>query len=146
MHLKISIFSFLIVILLSTVAYAQTPGTIKASVDKNAVATGEIFVYTLKIEGGFLSPKLTMPKLDNFKIASQNQERQYVSKGHSTALVIKITCHLFAADPGSFTIEGASLTDKDKKIEAKPIIIKVTGKSLKEKIKVSPHIRKGIDI
>ena len=146
MHLRISLFSFIILIFLSTATYAQTPSTIEASVNKHKVATGEIFTYTLKIEGEFLSPKLTTPKLDNFTIASQSQQRQYTSKGNGTALTIKITYHLFAPNPGSFVIEGANVTDKNKKIEAQPIAIEATGKPLKEKIKVAPHIEKGIDI
>ncbi|MCK9615132.1 MAG: BatD family protein [Candidatus Omnitrophica bacterium] len=146
MHLRISLFRFIILIFLSTAAYAQTPSIIEASVNKHKITTGEIFTYTLKIEGEFLSPKLTIPKFDNFTIASQGQQRQYTSKGNRTTLTIKITYHLFAPNPGSFTIEGANVADKNKRIEAKPIAIEVTGKPLKEKIKVAPHIERGIDI
>lgn len=136
----------IVIIFLSQNAHAQTPGIIEASADKREVATGEIFTYTLKIEGEFLSPKLTIPKLVDFTIVSQNQQRQYTSKGIGTALMIKITYNLFASNPGNFTIEGASVTNKGKKLEAQPIAIEVTGEPLKEKIKVAPRIKKGIDI
>ncbi|MFA5008852.1 MAG: BatD family protein [Candidatus Omnitrophota bacterium] len=134
------------VIFLSQTAYAQTPAIIEVSTNKRTVKTGEIFTYTLKIEGEFHSPKLDIPKPDNFTIASQSQQRQYTSKGNGTLLIVKITYQLFATNPGTFSIKGASVTDKDKKIEAQTIVIEVTGKPLKGKTNVTPYIRKGIDI
>ena len=143
---KLSKYLLIAVIFLSQNIYAQTPGIIEASVDKRKVATGEIFTYTLKVEGEFISPKITIPKFNDFTIASQNQERQYTSKGSSTALTVKITYHLFALNPGSFTIEGASVKDKERELKAKTIVIEATGRAIKEKIKAAPHITKGIDI
>ncbi|MCK9573451.1 MAG: BatD family protein [Candidatus Omnitrophica bacterium] len=144
--LKLSNYLLITIIFLSQTIYAQAPGTIEASVDKRKVATGEIFTYTLKVDGEFISPKLTIPKFNDFTIVSQNQQRQYTSKGSNTALTVKITYHLLALNPGNFAIEGASVKDKEKELKAQTIVIEATGKAVKEKIKVAPQIEKGIDI
>ena len=143
---KLSKYLLIAVIFLSQNIYAQTPGIIEASVDKRKVATGEIFTYTLKVEGDFISPKLTIPKFNDFTIVSQNQERQYTSKGSSTALTVKITYHLFALNPGSFTIEAASVKDKEKELKTQTIVIEAAGEAIKEKVKVAPYTGKGVDL
>jgi len=134
------------IIVINVNAYALTDNAIEAKVSKSAVSTGEIFTYTLKIEGQFRSPKIELPKFENFTIASQSQQRQYTSKNGGTNLTLQATCNLFATNPGNFTIKGASLIDGGEKIETQPITVEVTGKPLEEKIKVAPSVGKGIDI
>lgn len=142
---KLYKYLLLFVFVVSVNSYAQSNNTIEATASKRVVTTGEIFTYTVKIEGEFHAPKLHLPKFNDFTIVSQNQQRQYVSKGKSTILTIKIVYGLLAANPGSFTIEGASIADKDKRIETQPIAIEVTGKPFKEN-KAAPYIERGIDI
>ncbi len=136
----------LFIIFLSTNSSAQTNEVIEATTSKRTVITGEVFTYTLKIEGEFHSPKLQLPNLADFTIVSQKQQRQYVAKGKSTMLTIKITYDLLAPNPGNFTIEGASVTSKDKRIATQPITIEVTGEALKNKNTATPRIKKGIDL
>ncbi len=135
-----------VVIFLNINAYAQTDNAVKATVNKREVATGEIFTYTLEVEGQFHSPKLRLPGFENFIIASQNQQRRYTAKGNGTFLTIKAVYNLFAPKPGSFTIGKASVTDEAKTIESQPIIIEVSGKPLEEKKKLTPYLQKGIDL
>jgi hypothetical protein len=134
------------IIVLSVNAYASTDNAIEAKVSKSAVSTGEIFTYTLKIEGQFHSPKIALPEFENFTIASQSQQRQYTSKNGGTNLTLQATYNLFATNAGNFTIKGASLIDEGKRIETQPITIEVTGKPLEEKLKVAPSIENGTDI
>jgi len=133
------------ILVLSINIYAATDNA-EAKVSKSVVSTGEIFTYTLKIEGQVRSPKIELPEFENFTIASQSQQRQYTSKNNGTNLTLQITYNLFAPNPGNFVIKGASLTDKGKRIETQPIAIEVTGKPLEEKLRAAPSLEKGIDI
>ncbi len=135
-----------LIILSNTAVYAQTEPAIEAKTDKNKVTTGETFTYTLKIEGEFNSPKLRLPAFSDFIIVSQGQKRQYIAKGNSTLLIVKVNYTLRALNPGNFVIEGASVTGKDKQAKAAPITIEVTGEPIKNKTGIAPHAKKAIDL
>lgn len=142
--LRLSSFLLLFSFILSAHSIAEE-AAIEAKVSKNTVTTGEVFTYTLKAEGSFSAPKLKLPSFDNFTIVSQGQEQRN-SRGEGLKLMVKITYYMFAANPGKFTINGASITDGNKRIETQPMTIEVTGKPLEEKSKIAPLIKKGIDI
>lgn len=127
-------------------AYAQTDSLIEAKVDKNSVQTGETFKYTLKIEGQFVSPKIQLPVFEDFTVVSTGQQRQYASKNNGTFLTLQANYSLLAINPGTFTIKGAAVIDGGKKIEAKPLVIEVTGKPLEKKSKIKPYTGKGVDL
>ena len=120
--------------------------TIVVKSDKKVVKTGEIFTYTVKIEGLFSNPSLIMPKFKDFKIISQSHSKNYSFGGGQTKTIINLTYLLFAHKPGVFVITPVILEDGDKKYESKPLTIKVKGKPLEEKKKILPYIQSGIDI
>jgi hypothetical protein len=135
-----------LILLANTAAYAQSNPTVEAKTDKNKVATGETFTYSLKIEGEFNSPKLRLPAFNDFTIVSQNQQQQYIAKNGSTILIVKANYCLRALNPGNFIIEGASVIDKDRQVKAAAIPIEVTGKPVKDKTKSAPRAKNAIDL
>jgi hypothetical protein len=120
--------------------------SVEAKVDKDKVNTGEVFTYTVKIRGEFENPELTLPKFKNFKIVSQSQSKSYSFKEGKVEIEFKLVYQLFAPNPGIFEIEEVIVKDKGRKYKSKSILIKVKGKPLKEKRKISPYIEKGINI
>jgi hypothetical protein len=118
----------------------------EAKVDKNKVETGEIFTYTLKIEGDFSSPKLALPDFRDFKIVSQNQTKSYSFKDNKARLQFNLIYHLVVAHPGTFTIKEAILEDKERKFKSNSIVVEVSGKPLEDKKKLAPYIEQGTDI
>jgi hypothetical protein len=119
---------------------------IEVEISKNKVETGEVFTYTVKIEGIFHKPHLTLPNFDDFKFVSQNQSKSVSREKEGVKRIIILKYFLFAPKPGSFKIEPATLEDKGKKYKSKAISIKVKGKPLEEKRRIQPYIDKGTNI
>ena len=119
---------------------------VEVRVDKRAVETGEVFAYTIKIEGYFFKPRLILPEFNNFKVASQSQSRNYSVKDGKTKVIVSITVFLFAQEPGVFKIAPVIVEDKERKYRSRAVKIRVGGKPLEEKKKILPYIKKGQDI
>lgn len=120
--------------------------TVKASVDKTKISTGELFTYSLLVEGVFSSLQVVPPEFKDFKIASQSQSQSYSLSGKATQITVKLSYSLYAATAGEFTIEAASVLDKGKEYKSNSIIVSVEGKPLSEKKKILPLLKKGLQI
>jgi hypothetical protein len=119
---------------------------IEAKVSKDKVTTGEVFTYTLKIEGDFISPQLVLPDFKDFIVVSQNQAQNYSLKGGKTTMESVLIYGLVAPKPGKFSIKEVSLKDKGKVLHGKSFTIEVSGEALKDKRKVQPYLERGTDI
>lgn len=134
------IFTFL----LCGFALAET--TLEVKISKDKVETGEVFTYTVKVKGNFISPKLTLPDFKNFIIISQNQGENYSLEGNTATVEYLLTYSLMAARPGVFTIKGVILKEKNKQTQTEPLSVEVIGKPLQDKRKVQPYLEQGTDI
>jgi hypothetical protein len=144
--LRLANLALVILLLFSTRCFPDDKVVMEAKVDKNKVETGEIFTYTLKIEGDFSSPKLALPDFRDFKIVSQNQTKSYSFKDNKARLQFNLIYHLVVAHPGTFTIKEAILEDKERKFKSNSIVVEVSGKPLEDKKKLAPYIEQGTDI
>lgn len=120
--------------------------SIKASVDKKEVSTGEIFHYRLEIKGKFFDPQVKLPNFKNFSVVSQVESRNYSLEGKKVILNLVWKVSLFAPNPGTFIIEPAVVFDKGKKFSSKKIQIIVHGRPLKEKQKIQPYLDNAITL
>ena len=136
----------IIIVCFFSLGFSLNSGTIEVEVDKNKVETGEVFTYTIKIEGIFRKPHLILPNFDDFKFVSQSQSKSIRQEKGEVKKVIILKYFLFASEPGSFKIEPATLEDNGKKYKSKTISIKVKGRPLEEKRKIQPYIDKGTNI
>jgi hypothetical protein len=141
----ISLF-FLLGFCLPPSGISEVNAAIEAKVSKDRVTTGEVFTYTVKIEGEFFSPKLMLPEFKNFIIVSQNQAQNYSLKGNRTIMEFVLIYGLIAPKPGVFTIERLVLEDRGRRLETKAVRIEVTGRPLEDKRKIQPYLEKGTDI
>jgi hypothetical protein len=137
---------FLCIFLSGVTAYCQETAVLEAKVNKNKVATGEIFTYTVKISGQFTSPKIKLPEFKNFIIVSRSEQRTYSAKSTGMLFEEKLILNLLCPKPGVFTIEGFNVEDKGKKLTSNSVTIEASGKPLEEKPKKPPYTGKGIDI
>jgi hypothetical protein len=138
--LLVSCFSF------TSEVFSEEATIVEAKTSKQKVNTGEIFTYTIKIEGEFTAPKLKLPEFKNFIIVSRSEQRNYTVKSGGMRFQEKLILNLLCPKPGTFTIEGFLVEDKGKKITSNPVTIEATGKPLEEKPKPLPYTGKGIDI
>ncbi len=121
--------------------------TIEAKVDKRVVETGEIFSYELKIQGEIGDASLKLPEFEGFSVLSQSQSQSYSSKGGVSKTSISLIYLLFAPEPGTFTINPATLVENEKKKhQSRAITIRVKGESLERKQKILPYIEEGIEL
>jgi len=121
---------------------AKSP--IEATVDKPSVETGEIFTYTITVEGTFKTPKLILPDFKKVGIVAQSQSRRYITVNSKRRLQTIIRFSLFARKPGTLKLGPAALEEGRRRYKTKPVVIKITGKPLDEKQKISPYIESGI--
>jgi hypothetical protein len=143
---KLSKLIILALVFITSLGLSMRNPAVAVKINKNKVATGEVFTYEIKIEGDFTKPDLKLPEFKNFKVASQSQSKSYSFKGGETKVIINITYHLFATEPGVFVIEPVIVEDQGKKYQSKAITIKVIGKPLGEGKKINPYIEKGTKI
>ncbi|UCC94814.1 MAG: BatD family protein [Candidatus Omnitrophota bacterium] len=141
-HCYIFIFCFAIFLW----GFGENAKKIEARVDKQAVETGEVFIYSLKIEGDFAGSKLTLPKFEGLKIASQQQSKNYSLETDTVKLTLNLIYHLFAPQPGMFTIEPAVIERDGREYKSKRFTIEVSGRPLEEKKKILPYIQGGTDL
>ena len=120
---------------------------IDVKTDKKNVETGEIFIYEVIVQGNLeLSAQLKLPKFKDLKVVSQNQSRNYSIKNGLAKTTIDFTYHIFAPNPGVYTIEPVTLENGKNKYQSQAITIKVSGKPLEEKKKILPYIEKGMKL
>lgn len=120
---------------------------IDVKVNKRKVETGEIFTYEIIVQGNLeSSAQLKLPEFKNFKVVSQSQSRNYSTKGGVAKTTINFSYHIFAPNPGVYTIEPAILESGENKYPSRAITIKARGKPLEEKRKILPYIEKGTNI
>lgn len=120
---------------------------IDATVDKRKVETGEIFTYEVIVQGNLdVSAKLKLPEFKDLRVVSRSQSRNYSIKSGVAKTTLNFTYHIFAPNPGVYTIEPVTLESGENKYQSRVITIKVRGKPLKEKMKILPYIKKGINL
>jgi hypothetical protein len=119
---------------------------IEVKVSKNEVSTGEIFSYDIAVEGNFSEPRLTLPKFKGLRIASQSHAKSYSFEEGKRKTIIKLGYHLFAPEPGEYTIEPVILNDGQNQHQSESITIKARGQSLSKQKKLLPFIRKGTEL
>ena len=120
---------------------------IDVKVDKRKVETGEIFTYEVIVQGNLeSSAQLKLPGFKNLRVVSQSQSRNYSIKGGRAKTTINFTYHIFAPNPGVYTIEPATLENGENKYQSRTITIKARGKPLAEKKKILPYIKKGTSL
>jgi len=143
---KLSKVIFIIAFCFSSLGLFWGDNPISVEVNKREIKTGEVFSYTIKIEGIFQKPNLNLPDFKNFNVVSQSQSKSYRQKKEGLMQTYVLKYFLFAPEAGQFTIKPAVLEDGDKTYKSKSITIKVKGKPLKEKKKILPYIEQGTDI
>ena len=120
---------------------------IDVKVNKKKVETGEIFTYEIIVQGNLeSSAQLKLPEFKDLRVVSQSQSRNYSTKSGLAKTTINFTYHIFAPNPGVFTIESATLESGENKYQSQAIVIKATGKPLEEKKKILPYIKKGTNL
>jgi len=120
--------------------------SVTAEAGKRTVKTGEVFSYTIKIEGEFEQPRIILPELKNFRIVSQSKSKRHSFKDKTETSAVKLIYFLFAPEPGAFTITPAVVEDNGKEFKSKSVTIQVKGAVLKEDKKILPYIESGIEI
>ena len=143
---NLAIFLLVSCFLFTGETFSEETTIVEAKASKTKVGTGEIFAYTIRVEGEFVSPKIKLPEFKNFIIASRSEQRKYTAKDKGMRFEEKLTLNLLCPKPGVFTIEGFSVEDNGKKLTANSVKIEATGKPLEEKTKPLPHTGTGIDI
>ena len=120
---------------------------IDVKVDKGKVETGEIFTYEVIVQGNLeSSAQLKLPEFKDLKVVSQSQSRNYSIKDRVAKTTINFTYHIFAPEPGVYTIEPVTLKSGENKYQSRAIPIKARGKPLEEKKKILPYIEKGTSL
>ncbi len=120
---------------------------IEVKVDKKKVETGEIFTYEIIVQRNLeASAQLKLPEFKDLKVVSQSQSRNYSAKDGLVKTTINFTYHIFAPNPGVFTIEPATLESGEDKYQSQAITIKASGEPLEKKKKILPYIKKGTSL
>jgi hypothetical protein len=120
--------------------------SVKIEVSKNKIETGEIFAYSITIEGEFKNPKVEIPNLDNFRIISTKKTKNFSYQKNKVKAILNITYFLLCPQPGSFTIKPVKVTEKNKTYESNSVDIIVKGEPLDKKEQLQPYIESGISI
>lgn len=104
---------------------------LNVSVDKKEVKVGETFKYQIEVKGNFrISPEIIFPKLDNFRVLSQ-QRVFNITVGKKG--LISDSKNIFILVPlkeGEFEINGVKVKLGWKEYEVPPV--RVTVKGIKE--------------
>lgn len=120
---------------------------IEVKVDKKKVETGEIFTYEVTVQGNLgASTQLKLPEFKDLKVVSRSQSRNYSIKSGLAKTTFNFTYHIFAPNPGIYTLGPVTLESEENKYQSRAITIKVRGKPLKEKMKILPYIEKGTNL
>jgi hypothetical protein len=140
-------YSTSIILLSGSVVFAQSAApTIEAKVNKDKVKTGEIFVYSLKIEGSFKNPKLSLPDFKDFQIVTQNQVQNYITEAGRVKTILSLEYRLAIPKPGKFKINAATINDSGRIFKSKIQEIEVTGEPIHKRKELPSYLNNSIDI
>lgn len=120
--------------------------SVKVEISKNKIETGEIFAYSITIEGGLENPKVEVPDLDNFRIISTKKIKNFSYQKNKVKAILNITYFLLCPQPGSFTIKPVKVIEKNKTYKSNSVDIIVRGEPLDKKEQLQPYIESGISI
>ncbi|MCF7886935.1 MAG: BatD family protein [Candidatus Omnitrophica bacterium] len=120
--------------------------SVKVEVNKNKVETGEIFSYSITVEGEFENPNLQIPNLDNFRIVSTKKTKNFLYQKNKVKAQLNITYFLLCPQPGSFIIKPVKITEKNKTYKSNSVDIIAKGEPLDKKEQLQPYIESGIEI
>ena len=135
------------IILLITLCGYTSSGPLVVDVDKTKLETGEVFTYSIAVNGEFSEDaRITPPDFSPFKIVTQNQSRNYSFHEGKMSFSVTFVYRLIAPEPGTFTIAETVLKDNGKEIKSATFTITVEGRPLKEKEKVLPYINGATDL
>lgn len=126
------LFSFFLFIVVWPASPAYCEPLIKAGVDKPRNGTGEVFVYSVNIEGEFGGKDIKAPEFGDLRVVSQSKVTQRVFKGKTGEMKIKMTYGLVAGNPGTYNIKGVVVKDKGKVFQGETITVEITGEPLRE--------------
>ncbi len=122
-------------------------GPLVAEIDKTELETGEIFTYSVTVNGEFSeNAQITPPDFEPFEIVTQNQARNYSFREGKMSFSVTLVYRLIATKPGTFTIGETVLKDNDKEIKSATFTVTVEGRPLEEKKKVLPYISDATDL
>jgi hypothetical protein len=122
---------FFPVVFMMLTAFGPRRASLNVSVDKKEVKVGETFKYQIEVKGNFrMSPEIIFPKLDNFRILSQ--QRVFNIRVGKKGLIAD-SKNIFILVPlkeGEFEIKGVKikLGWKEYNVPA----VKITVKGVKE--------------
>lgn len=119
---------------------------IEATVDKASVKTGEVFTYTITVEGSFETARLVLPDFQKVRIVSREQSREYRMADSKRQLKTVIRFSLFVPQPGVVKLRPTCLEDGKHRYKSRAVVIKVTGEPLQEQQKISPYIEGGTQL
>ena len=135
------------IILLIVLCGYTSSGPLIAKVDKTELETGEVFTYSLTIDGEFSEDaQIKLPDFAPFEIITKNQSRNYSFKEGKMSFTVTLAYRLVATEPGTFAIAETVLKDNGQEIKSATFTITVEGRPLKEKEKVLPYINGATDL
>ena len=91
------------------------------------VKTGEVFTYTIRIEGQFTSPRIQTSDFGKLKVVGQSQSRNYRMSGGTKQVEAVFIYQLTAYEPGEYVLPKAEVTDGKKTYSADTLTVQVTG-------------------
>ena len=120
----------LLVLTSSALCFADTPLTIRATVDKTTLAADEVVQLTIKIEGvdsAYQQPEIDMPSLgDNFTIVATSRSNTISMKGGKIQVNWQLGYSLIPKTEGTIIIESATLSYKGKTYATDALTLSVT--------------------
>jgi hypothetical protein len=109
-------------------AFAQD--TVRATVDKTQAKTGEIFTYTVAIEGELQSPQVTIPEFGPLKVAGQSSSRNYRVRNGRRRVQMEFVYNLVAYVSGEYTLDSVEVKDGQKVFRSDKVTVHVTGEPI----------------
>ncbi|MBN2483222.1 MAG: BatD family protein [Candidatus Omnitrophica bacterium] len=98
--------------------------------NKGEAVTGEIFTYTVIVEGELHSPQVTIPEFGPLKVAGQSSSRSYRVRNGRRRVQMEFVYHLVAYEPGEYTLDGVEVKDGQKVFRSDKVTVKVTGEPI----------------
>ena len=139
--------SALSIILMVALCGYTSSGPLVVEVDKTKLETGEVFTYSIAVNGEFSeNAEITPPDFTPFEIITQNQSRNYSFRDGKMSFSVTWVYRLIAPESGTFTISETVLKDNDQELKSASFTITVEGRPLKEKKKVLPYISDATDL
>ncbi len=120
-------FRILLLILSFSVTVPVLAQSVGAEVDRDVVKTGEVFTYTIRIEGQFTSPRIQTPDFGKLKVVGQSQSRNYRMSGGTKQVEAVFIYQLTAYESGEYVLPKAEVTDGKKTYSADTLTVQVTG-------------------